>query len=72
MNDWTFHNGKTKPPEQWEREGKPEWADMIRLQLNHNQTLQLIEELARRVQNYRAEKFEVVLVGELEKSDDES
>lgn len=41
-----FVVGEQSPPEAWKNPGKPEWPNVLRLELNTNQALDLIARLA--------------------------
>jgi hypothetical protein len=47
MSNWTFVNREHKPEREWSREGKPEWAASLTLELSKKDALQLIAMLAR-------------------------
>ncbi len=62
--------GKYRPAEQWAREGKPEWRDLLRIELDRRKALALIEELATLLGSRDDKVLTLSLMGELTEEDE--
>jgi hypothetical protein len=71
VKEYTFEAGKHLPPEQWERPGKPEWAALVRIELETDRALELAQSLIEQARHARGETVEVTLFGELRETEDE-
>lgn len=73
MDLWRFQTGKHKPPEEWKREGKPEWPDMVRVELSRGDAWRFAREVLAQLQyeddDIPGDRYRITLFGEL--SEDE-
>lgn len=67
---WRFVVGKYLPPEQWKRDGKCEWPNLLDLELSRYEALDLVGRLVAQLQREH-ETIDVSLPGELSENPDE-
>ncbi len=49
--NWFLVDGEKKPAQEWEREGKPDWADFVTVEVSRYKALDIIRQLAYAIQH---------------------